>query len=468
MAFVVLGANSASGGYTVKNSLRFNAGSTDYLTRTPSVAGNRRTWTYSCWIKKLRNDTVALGNYTALLTAGNDGTEFYFLQDTGQLRFYYYAGGYIARVDTVAYFRDLSAWYHIVLSIDTTQATDTNRIKIYVNGTLQTLTSTTYPAQNTQMDVNNTSGNNIGRYSGALPYDLRNGHYYLAESYLIDGQQLDPTSFGETDTDTGIWKPKAYTGTYGTNGFYLQFKNSASLGTDSSGNGNTFTVNNLTSIDQTTDTPTNNFATMNALDNYYFGATFSEGNLKVATVAGNENYGTSNFGLSTGKWYWEVKCTSSQGYNFTGITDKVANATSFTAYSSNTNTISYYGATGGYVLGGGASNSYGNTYSTGDIIGVALDITNGKLYFSKNGTFQNSGDPANGTNGISISSSPANGLWFPQVGEIYSGSATMELNFGNPPYSANSYTDGAGYGNFSYAVPSGYYSLNTKNLANFG
>ena len=454
MPFVILPTNSASGGYNITNSLRFNAGSTDYLTRTPSVAGNRRTWTYSCWIKKLRNDTVELGNYTALLTAGNDGTEFYFLQDTGQLRFYYYAGGYVARVDTVAYFRDLSAWYHIVLSIDTTQATDTNRIKIYVNGVLQTLTSTTYPAQNTQMDVNNTSGNNIGRYSGALPYDLRNGHYYLADAYLIDGQALTPTSFGETDEDTGIWKPKAYTGTYGTNGFYLQFKNSASLGTDSSGNGNTFTVNNLTSIDQTTDTPTNNFCTLNPLDTVATNApTFSNGNLTVSTVSTGANPCRSTFSVDKGKWYWEIKKTSaSSADTIIGIQEQSEAITSYIGSSAK----GYGYISTGIKVNNASQVSYGATYTNGDIIGVALDMDNGTLIFYKNGSSQ-------GTAYSSLS-----GLFSPAHSDGGTGVETADCNFGNPPYTGGSYTDANGFGNFSYSVPSGYYSLCTKNLYQYG
>jgi len=468
---LILGANSASGGYNVANSLRFNSGSSDNLSRTPATATNRKTWTWSAWVKKVSNPAT----FTSLLEVGTGSNVYTTIAfDTSEklvLATQDEGSGGVMNVISSAVLRDTSAWYHIVIAIDTTQATASNRVKGWINGQQITSFSTAdYPTQNRDTYVNNTNVHYIGRRFGGTYF---NG--YMSEIYLIDGQALTPSSFGQTDPSvpsSGIWQPKAYTGSFGTNGFYLKFANSAALGTDSSGNGNTFTVNNLTSVDQSTDTPTNNFATMNALDNYYFGATFSEGNLKVVTNASNESYGTPTFGLNAGKWYWEVKVTSSQNYEFIGIVDIVATSSSFTAYTNATNAISYYAQTGGYVLAGGAANPYGNSYTTNDIIGVALDITNGKLYFSKNGTFQNSGVPtsgATGTGAISISSSPTNGAWFPQVGEIYTGSSTMELNFGSPSFTiASGNADAEGFGNFEYAVPSGYFAICTKNLADYG
>jgi len=464
---LILGANSVSG-YTVKNSLRFNFASSDNLSITPASSGNRNTWTLSFWIKKDVNGVYRHIYNTS--DTGNSNTnlgQIYF-DNADKIAFFLYTSSTAqASITTTQVFRDLSAWYHIVIAYDDTQATASNRVKFYANGLQITSFSVSdYPSQNLSGYFNMNQPTFWGKDAQSGGTSHLSG--YLSETYFINGQQLTPSSFGETDTLSGIWIPKAYTGSYGTNGFNLQFKNSASLGTDSSGNGNTFTANNLTSVDQSTDTCTNNFCTMNVLDNYYFGATFSEGNLKVVTNASNENYGTGTFGVSAGKWYWEVKVTSSQNYEFIGITDIVSSTTSFTAYTSALKAISYYAQNGTYYTNG-SNTAYGNTYTTNDIIGVALDITNGKLYYSKNGTFQNSGDPVAGTNGISISSSPANGVWFPQVGEIYTGSSTMELNFGSPPFTISSgNADGAGYGNFEYAVPSGYYSLNTKNLANFG
>jgi hypothetical protein len=302
----------------------------------------------------------------------------------------------------------------------------------------------------------------IGKSVGGTSY--YNG--YMSDVFFIDGQALTPSSFGETDFDTGIWKPKAYTGTYGTNGFYLQFKNSASLGTDSSGNGNTFTVNNLTSVDQSTDTPTNNFATMNSLSSV--SVTLTEGNLKGAG-AGDQNF-RSTFAVNKGKWYWEVKLGADGGV--WGICSE--NVTMATDRSSNAGVYGIQNAGGSFAYkreNGTTAQSAGfpNPVS-GNIMNMAFDADNAKLYIGINGTYYNlsgtTGNPATSSN-PTYSSIDTTLLWLAFC-EFRGASQSCELNFGNPPYSANSYTDGAGYGNFSYAVPSGYYALNTKNLATFG
>ena len=449
MPFVILPTNSASGGYNVANSLRFNSGSSDYLSRTPASAGNRQKFTQSFWVKR---GAVSGGASFRLFTAGSDGTDSYFGNDA--LVWYYYNGGYVAnyRYQNTALFRDPSAWYHIVFALDSTQATGSNRFKMYVNGVEGSYTATEIP-QNTSVDWNNTVGNYIGRYSASASifYDG-----YMAEAYNIDGQQLTASSFGETDEDTGIWKPKAYTGSYGTNGFYLQFKNSSSLGTDSSGNGNNFTVNNLTSIDQTTDTPTNNFATLNPLIQFYptYISTFSNGNLDITRT--DNGGGHATIMPTKGKWYAEFKCVTVGASNsalgalpYDKITDNEFNPENKgVAYRNNGNK---------YV--DGTSSTYGSTYTSGDIIGIALNLDVGECIFYKNGTAQNSGTAITGftyDSPMAITCKGGGSGW------------VWSANFGNPPYSANSYTDGAGYGNFSYAVPSGYYSLNTKNLAEFG
>jgi hypothetical protein len=297
---------------------------------------------------------------------------------------------------------------------------------------------------------------------------------YMSDVFYIDGQQLTPSSFGETDFDTGIWKPKAYTGTYGTNGFYLQFKNSASLGTDSSGNGNTFTVNNLTSIDQTTDTPTNNFATINALENSYSGLTLSEGNLKGVTTNAYYSLIRSTIGVSTGKWYMEAKCNaqgaSENKWHF-GISDFPPSSSTSAIGTAN---YSYgWRGEGNTIFYNGTSTSYGTEggMSTGMIVGIALDLDNNKIYWSRNGTWKNSANPATNTNGFSITgaSSTNTGFYHFAFGD-YDGDYgyTYETNFGNPPYSGGSFTDSAGRGNFSYSVPSGFYALCTANLSTQG
>jgi len=447
MPFVILPTNSASGGYDITNSLRFNEASDDKLTR--NITGvNTTQLTLSFWTKRASG---ASSDNCVLFTSENNSGQYLFI-DFGTPYMGVQIGGTSNRRTTNRVFRDPSAWYHIVITFDTTQATASDRIKIYINGVQETSfsTSTTGMSQNSNLPtISSTLNYAIGDYYGQTGFGYDG---YLAEFYAIYGQALTPSSFGETDFDTGIWKPKAYTGTYGTNGFYLQFKNSASLGTDSSGNGNTFTVNNLTSVDQSTDTPTNNFCTLNALSKAS-DITLSNGNLTATRSTTSFSSVMSTIGVNKGKWYWEAKVVSLGIINF-GVTKTTQDGT--THSSVDAGRVMY--SSNGTIYDEGFANSpiaTGTTFSTNDIIGLGLDCDNGTLRFYKNGTliytYSNAGLSTNEV-------TPANGLY----------NAVGDMNFGSPPYSGSSNTDGAGYGNFSYAVPSGYYALNTKNLANFG
>ena len=458
MPFVILPTNSASGGYEVTNSLRTNRASSDYLNKTFSGSGNRRTFTISFWLKisALASDSPYIFGAS---TSTTNAIAIYY-NTTGQLSMEAYTGAWSLRLHTSALLRDPSAWYHICYSIDTTQATDTNRVKLYINGVQQTFSTSptqVYPSLNLDLPYNQSGNSTTINCQSYYNAEFFSGYY--SEFYMIDGQQLTPTSFGETDEDTGIWKPKAYTGTYGTNGFYLQFKNSASLGTDSSGNGNNWTVNNLTSVDQSTDTPTNNFATANPLEKEP--PAYSNGNLTHGNGA-VWRFAPSTIAVSSGKWYAEFKI---------GGGDSIVGIASVTDMANNT--ILVVGSTAnsiGYDSSGsrGINNSfvaYGSSFTTNDIISIALDMNNNALYFAKNGTYQNSGVPTSGaskTGAINISTSDFYVLGMSQNNN------TSNSNYGSPAYSANSYTDGAGLGNFSYSVPAGFYSLNTKNLAQFG
>jgi hypothetical protein len=289
-------------------------------------------------------------------------------------------------------------------------------------------------------------------------------------------EQLDPTSFGEFDEDSGIWKPIDVSGlTFGTNGFYLDFEDSAALGDDVSGNGNDFTVNNLTAIDQTTDTPTNNFATYNPLINTQNIPTFAEGNLQAATTGAGVNGGFSTTGMSSGKWYAEFKLSAHSGTNrcVIGVTSNPAEENRNNQYLGQTAASYSYSAEIGRKYYNNTAASYGDSYTTNDIIGIALDLDNLKIYFSKNGTWQNSGDPESGATGtgaaftVTAPSSTTTGFYFFGEGdESGTHSVTVQANFGNAPYTISSgNTDGNGYGNFEYAVPSGYLSLCTANLS---
>ena len=458
MPFVILPTNSASGGYDVTNSLRFNSGSSDYLNRTFGSPTNNKIFTFSFWIK--RGDLAR----EQFFFNGASASQFYINNED---KLYYYdqtAGG---TYKTTQVFRDVSAWYHIVVAEDTTQATAGDRVKIYVNGTQVTAFDIqTNPTQNNSSAWNaNATAYYIGRYNPSPSGYYWNG--YFSETYFIDGQQLTPSSFGETDFDTGIWKPKAYTGTYGTNGFYLQFKNSSSLGTDSSGNGNTFTVNNLTSVDQTTDTPTNNFATANPLDYSGIAPTLGNGNLSITTAELSDKPFRTTIAVSKGKWYMEYKCekSGSDNDNHFGLWSAENSLTS--------NYVGYQLYSWGIFTSDGnkrnnqSSTSYGSAIAQNDIVMIALDKDNGKIWWGKNGTWFNSGNPASGTNeAFSNINTVVGADGF--VSFCFLPQQRFSLNFGNPPYSGGSYTDSAGFGNFSYSVPSGFYALCTKNLSTQG
>jgi len=461
---LILASNSASGGYNVANSLRFNSGSSDYLDRTPSVAGNRQIFTFSLWTK-ISNVTSRMAFYscgTATGTPGSGDGNMFFNQGSDQQLYVSFGGGIDVQLNTTQVFRDTSAWYHIVLAFDTTQATASNRIKVYINGSQVTsFSGTTYPAQNYNFNVNNTIIQRLGvGYDGGLTY-YYNG--YLSEFYLIDGQALTPSSFGETDTLTGIWKPKAYTGTFGTNGFYLQFKNSAALGTDSSGNGNTFTANNLTSVDQSTDTCTNNFCTLNVIQNGN-GSTsaLTEGNLVAGTA---DNKGCSaTFGVNRGKWYWEVKTVGSPYAQRVGVSNRANEQDGDVSPGTDTANVRSWCGNGAYKNYSASSSSADAAFvsTSGAIYAFGLDLNNGTLARYVNGVLINTDTTLPSDNSVTF---------FPFTFVTNSGGPgwnQAQFNFGSPMYTGGGYADAAGFGNFSYAVPAGYYSLCTKNLANFG
>jgi hypothetical protein len=460
--YIKAGLWPGSASYPVGNSLRFNRPSSDYLTRANTVnPTDRKIQTFSTWVKR---SALVETNYR--LISGYNGSSSYSTEinfNSNCLRMEV-GGSSQFEIKTSALYRDTSAWYHIVVAWDTTQATASNRVKMYVNGSQITSFSTAnYPNQNDTPQITVNGSNTViasGWGGGSETFDG-----YMSETYFIDGQALTPSSFGKTDTTTGIWTPLPYTGTFGIAGFYLKFANSAALGTDSSGNGNTFTATNLTSIDQTTDTPTNNFCTMNPLDNFN-GGTYSEGNLKFTNDA-VDLATRSTMAVSQGKWYWEAKWTyAGSMFNqaiYFGILDTVAAMNSGGDFASNTSAFSViYNPNGGGLTKNGVS--VGSTYagSVNSIFGFKLDLDNGDLYIHQNGTYYNSGNAV--VTGIT-SGKTYSPFFAPNAGATDS---IAEANFGNPIYSSGSNTDGAGYGNFSYAVPSGYYALNTKNLATYG
>ena len=439
---------------TFTNSCRLNKSDSPYLNRTNGTATNNDKYTFSLWTKR----GIVSSAFEFLIegwTANGDTT-------CGILRFRSddrldFMGYNTVYRRTTRVFRDISAWYNIIIAVDTTQSTASDRIKMYINGVEETAFDTNNnPSQNANTGINNDSANlNLfRRYLGAVN-DLHYGGY-CTEYILVDGQQLTPTSFGATNPVTNIWEPIAYAGTYGTNGFKLNFADSSSLGDDTSGNGNDFTANNLASTDQSTDTCSNNFCLLNPLD-ITGSVTASEGN----TVFQGGRY-KANFGVSSGKWYWEAKRLNAPDNAYIGI--KADDGDWNNSYN---NSYTYYTSNGNYYLNGSSQGSYGSSSTTNDILIFALDMDNGKFYVGENGTFYNSGDPAAGSNPMASSIS---GTYLPAViNNSSSGTDQYSFNFGNPSFTISSgNADANGHGNFEYAPPSGFFALCTKNLAEFG
>jgi hypothetical protein len=473
---LILGTNSIKDtGYNVANSLRFNSGSSDSLDRTVSSSPtNPDKFTISVWVKrsKLGSEQAIIGQYSS----SNFRAKIDFLADDRIEYIQKNDGNTSANIITTRKFRDPSAWIHIVFQYDSTQGTDSNRIKLYFNGTQETSFDTTsYPAQNLDGKLNQASvpldigqdGNSSIYFSG-----------YMAEFVLVDGQALDPTSFGEFNSDSPtIWQPIDVSGlTFGDDGFYLDFENSSSLGADVSGNGNNFTVNNLTSIDQSTDTCTNNFATLNPLNPIVHD--FEEGNLRIDGTTTNWDSAFSTIGASSGKWYFEMKFLALEGglrrasIGVVDARDQTLMATNEVGYNITGtvgDSVGYNGNGSNNVKKNDSAEYSGTNWNVDDIICMAVDLDNGAIYFRVNGSaWLNSGDPTSGsskTGAVTITV----GETYVFGGTAYGSSTEWQFNFGSPSYSeSGGNSDGNGYGNFNQSVPSGYYSLNSKNLAEYG
>jgi hypothetical protein len=421
MSLIIPANTLASGGFTVDNSCRFNSGSTDSLDRTPSSSGNGTTFTMSMWLKR----SGLGGTHLIYKAKGSAQTEFTLAFNSDKLQVYQVnsSGAQEAAIKTLSVQRDISAWYHACIQIQTADGTATDRCKIYINGVQQTIDSSgtdTYSSSfNTgvnQASVKQEIGGAASPYGG-----------YMAEFVMIDGSILAPTEFAEADEDSGIWKPKSVSGlTFGTNGFYLDFENSGALGADVSGNSNNFTVNNLTAIDQSTDTCTNNFATLNPLNNYWAAATFSEGNSVYTSNNTTDYYGvaTSTIGVSSGKWYFEAKNSTNTDQGILGITSR--NQTARGRWLGSTTQAYGYYSTGGTIRSNSQDTSYGASYTANDIIGIYLDLDNNKMYVSDNGALQNSGTG----HSITAAASTDSGFYHLAVGDNSDNTQVWQCNFG--------------------------------------
>ena len=488
MVFPILGANTQSAAYEIGNSLRIVKAASAYLNRTVSSASNRRTFTISGWVKRGDPDTSSV-----IFGAGTASTDMFqvIFQNTGgnnsiiiQNRV---SGTNNLNLVTNRRFIDAAGWYHFVLAIDTTQGTSSNRAKLYVNGEQQTSFSTeTYPSQDYDCHVNNNIAHHIGAQSKGSAGDHFDG--YVADLQLVDGSALTPSSFGTTNSN-GVWIPKKPgTVTYGTNGFLMEFgsgtgtsANSSGIGADTSGQNNHFAANNMGSTEICTDTPTNNFATMDP-------ATAGD---KPDMRHGNTQqyaHGSDNSACiaptimpDRGKWYVELQLESPSGgdYPFFGITDnRNLNQQDGTGSGTNGSKMA-----AGFEIDG-ATNNQSNTFlgtitntNTGwpsfaddDIVMFALDLDNRKLWIGRNDSWINSGDPAAGSNQqLSWTQTTNVGVVMLGYDGGGGGGAQSKWNFGNPAYSnSSSQSDANGYGDFEYQPPSGYYALCTKNLAEYG
>jgi hypothetical protein len=431
----------SSGGYKISRSVRLRSGVSAYLNRTPSVASNRRTWTWSGWIKR-----GALGLVQYVFFGGTNATNYSGLAFNGDQFFVVnvVGGASTLTAGTSAVFRDPSSWYHFVVAVDTTQAINSNGVKIWVNGVQQTLTFTTY-TQNTTTQINNNIEQSISGSNAGARVQYFDG--YLTEINFIDGQALTPSSFGQTDPTTGVWQPIAYSGTYGTNGFYLNFSDNsaataAAIGKDYSGNGNNWTPNNISvtagaTYDSMLDVPTmwadggngrGNYAVLNPLDileRYVVGtSSITNGNLTITAPNGSSWIAHSSIWLPlSGKYYFEVVVASSS-------------AVAQTQYFGAPNAL--YDISGQRYKGSWAA--YGASYTTNDVLGCAIDIDSSTVEFFKNGVSQ----------GVITAAPTAGGFVMAGGAGSASGAASYNVNFGQRP--------------FVYTPPTGFKALNTLNL----
>jgi len=446
----------------ILQSLRFRASASAYLSRTPASATNQKTWTYSAWVKRAE----AVQNDNRLFGAGTS--------DSNRMTIFIEnwigvvgtnSGSNVVVLNTTAVYRDPSAWYHVIVAVDTTQATSSNRVKIYVNGTQATdFTTATYPSQNTDLYVNSTATHVIGTRGTYAVNSQFDGQ--MAEINFIDGVQLTPSSFGTTDVN-GIWQPIPYTGAYGTNGFYLPFSDialtsgsNAGLGKDFSGNGNYWNTNNISvtagsTYDAMKDSPSNasstiaNYCTLNPLDCYDNPPT--QGNLaRIGVGHTGSPFSTcrGTIGVSSGKWYFEALNTGTTGSSGNNMIGVMTTTTSYLNDAYGGATTSSYQDNGG--LQGNNSTGTVSSSGNGDIIMIAFDVDSSKMWVGKNGTWMNSGNPVTGV-GYVFSALPISPL-APQV-SMYGNVGDTKgwiLNFGQQ--------------GFTYTPPTGFIALNTYNL----
>ena len=493
----IISDDSALGGKEIERSLAFDASDGLHLTRDHAVAGNKKQWTFSCWIKRSELGGSGFNAGEMRIFGGDTNASHIFLQSGEVLAWDMSDGsGTDASLVTNRMFRDHMNWFHLVCALDTDESTANNRMRMYINGIEETAFGTSnYPSENWAINrMNNDGVHSLGRRTSAQGSDGMKFDGYMAEIQWVDGQQLDPSYFGYTDTLTGTWRPKRYEGTYGTNGFHLDFSDTTStttLGYDKSGNGNHWTLSSgFAASSAVLDTPTNNFATLVMMGTAFSsGAGFGEGNRKITTGSSSsarncDRQAISSYTFNKGKWYAEIKCQNGDAMKFVGFGpwQMMVNP------ESNNNKYVYYYGNGGqkYIrTAGSESNStHGASYTNGDVIGVYIDMdaSTPLAYFSKNGQWADgsgANNQSNPTAGIELGSN----FFYEDVdrnfvgyggfimssasggsSQVYIANFGQDSTFAGTLLPGGAYKDSSGIGNFKYAVPSGALALCSKNL----
>jgi hypothetical protein len=482
---LILGTNSIKDtGFDVANSYFIGADAKTSVTNTTPT--NTKIFTISFWIKMHEfptssGDRPIFGyfsdsNNQAYMYLRNDGTLGIFENESGNTKI---------DIRTSQVLRDPGAFYNIIMAIDTSQGTAANRLKLYINGSqVSSFAAENYPAQDYASQWNENSL--VFHVGGTATNDGNHVKGTFCEFAFIDGQQLDQTSFGEFDQDTPtVFKPIALsTLTFGNNGFLLEFKetgtsaNSSGIGADTSGNNRHHSVTNITATDQRTDTCTNNFCTLDP-NNASSNCSLADGNTEFGQSA-NDSGVTGNLGFTQGKWYWEFKVVGGLPEGGIILNPMVKSFAALSTVSGTVNNTTLFrifnntGATSNFrAMGSTVNTTVGAsvTYAVGDIISVAVDADAGKIWFAKNGTYEGGGNPATGTSPTYDWSSNLSSIDHIVPGFLAGTgtSAKQQCNFGNPAFTiSSSNTDSEGFGNFEYAVPSGYFALCTKNLSEYG
>lgn len=477
--YTLAGSSGQSTGYTIDQSIRFSDADNPKLGKTFSGAGTEETWSYSVWIKL---GTETSNGRRTIFSAGSGGSDYGGAElgasgDSSMEFVNYVSGAYAWRLRTTQQFRDPTAWYHFVFVSDTTNSVASNRVRMYVNGERITNFATeTYPSQNYASNYwMGTTEHEIG----TSIFTTQNFDGYMTEIHNIDGAAYGPEYFGEFD-DNGIWIPKAYSESYGTNGFFIDGRDASDLGDDESGRGNDFSSSGLTASDQVIDTPSNNFCTMNSQAKYSSSAfTIAQGNLELTRTSGNNMGVYATIGLTTGKWYWEVRTQHGTSYNIEHgvigehagaiiIGSDISTGTQASGYSLQFNTGDYY------KRHSGSSTDTSVNAASPSFQAFAVDMDNKKIWFGyaadgdSSITWFESGDPAGGSNAIYDLDDGSDTYYPCHNSSRGNGTQIAYFNFGQDGTfngeETGSQTDSNGEGEFLFAPPSGFLAICTKNL----